>query len=184
MHKIWLNLGLKLTIFLAVLLLTFLQSLNFRSMDDLDLLQVDCTSFLVSRASFLGCEAAKRATKSREIPRHIKSVERLFWKSVDDQFPDKRTETWYNTREKLRISMFLFTFTLKDIYHCERAQKQRIRAIVTKAVFIVTLCPSFSLTNSLTWRILLNLRFRTPSFTMRCKYMIRARVDVTNTDSF
>ena len=65
--------------------------------------------------------------------------EELFWKSVDDQFPDKRTKTWYNIREKLRISMFFCIFTLKDIYHCERAQKERIRTIVTKAVFIAIL---------------------------------------------
>ena len=77
-------------------------------MDDPDLLQVDRTSFLASRASFLGREAAKRATKSREVPRHIKSDEGLFWKSVDDQFPDKRTKTWYNIKEKLRISTFFF----------------------------------------------------------------------------
>ena len=97
-------------------------------MDDPDLLQVDRTSFLASRASFLGREAAKRATKSREVPHHIKSDEGLFWKSVDDQFPDKRTKTRYNIREKLRIIMFFFIFTLKHIYHCERAQKERIRA--------------------------------------------------------
>ena len=30
------------------------------------------TSSLASGASFLGCEAAKRETKSREVPRHIK----------------------------------------------------------------------------------------------------------------
>ena len=30
------------------------------------------TSWLASGASFLGCEAAKRETKSREVPRHIK----------------------------------------------------------------------------------------------------------------
>ena len=30
------------------------------------------TSSLASRASFFGCEAAKRETKSREVPRHIK----------------------------------------------------------------------------------------------------------------
>ena len=30
------------------------------------------TSSLASRASFLGCEEAKRETKSREVPRHIK----------------------------------------------------------------------------------------------------------------
>jgi len=33
----------------------------------LDLLQVDLTSFLASGASLLGREAAKRATKSREV---------------------------------------------------------------------------------------------------------------------
>ena len=175
MQKIWLNLGLNLTIFWAVLLLTFLQCLILRSMDDPDLLQVDRTSFLASRASFLGREAAKRATKSREVPRHIKSDEGLFWKSVDDQFPDKRTKTWYNIREKLRISKFFFIFTLKDIYHRERAQKERIRTIVTKAVVIATLCPSFSFINSLTWRIWLNLRFRTPSFTLTWKYTVKFR---------
>ena len=30
------------------------------------------TSWLASGVSFLGCEAAKRETKSREVPRHIK----------------------------------------------------------------------------------------------------------------
>ena len=69
-------------------------------MDGLDLLQVDLTSFLESRTSFLGHEAAKRPTKSREVPRHIISDEALFWKSVDDQFSDKRTKTWYNIRRK------------------------------------------------------------------------------------
>ena len=39
-------------------------------------------SSLASGASFLGPEAAKRETKSREIPRHIKSDEVLFWKSI------------------------------------------------------------------------------------------------------
>ena len=169
MHKIWLNLGLNLTIFWAVLLLTFLQCLILRSMDDPDLLQVDRTSFLASRASFLGREAAKRATKSREVPRQ------LFWKSVDDQFPNKRTKTWYSIRQKLRISKFFFIFTLKVIYHCERVQKERIRPIVTKAVVIATLCPSFWFINSLTWRIWLNLRFRTPSFTLTWKYTVKFR---------
>ena len=69
-------------------------------MDDPDLLQVDHTSFLASRASFLGREAAKRATKSREVPRHNKSDEGLFWMFVDGQFPEKRTKTWYNIRRK------------------------------------------------------------------------------------
>ena len=38
------------------------------------------TSFLASGASFLGCEAAKRATRSREVPRHIKIGRRTFLK--------------------------------------------------------------------------------------------------------
>ena len=109
--------------------------------------------FLSEQSEFLGCEADKRAMKSRKVPRHNKSDEGLFWKSADDHFPDKRTKTWYNRREKLRISMFFFTFTLKDIYHCERAYKERIRSIVTKGVVIATLCPSFSFANSLAWRI-------------------------------
>ena len=37
----------------------------------LDLLQVDLTSFLASGASLVGREAAKRATKSREVPRTL-----------------------------------------------------------------------------------------------------------------
>ena len=41
--------------------------------------QVDFTSFLASGASSFGREAAKGATKSREVvPRHIKSDEGLF----------------------------------------------------------------------------------------------------------
>ena len=40
------------------------------------------TSFLASGASFFGREAVSRATKSREVPRHIKSDEGLFWKSI------------------------------------------------------------------------------------------------------
>ena len=36
------------------------------------------TSFLASGASFLGREAAKRATNSRQVPRHIKIDEGLF----------------------------------------------------------------------------------------------------------
>ena len=39
-----------------------------------------CTSFLASGASFLGCEAAKRATNSRQVPRHIKIGRRTFLK--------------------------------------------------------------------------------------------------------
>ena len=77
-HKIWLNLGLRLTFFFfAVLLLTFLQCLIFRSIDDLDLLQVNLTSFLASGASFLGRKEAKR---------YIKSDEGIF--CMKDQFPD------------------------------------------------------------------------------------------------
>ena len=38
------------------------------------------TSFLASGASFLGCEAAKRATTSRQVPRHIKVGRRTFLK--------------------------------------------------------------------------------------------------------
>ena len=38
------------------------------------------TSFLASGASFSGCEAAKRATRSREVPRHIKIGRRTFLK--------------------------------------------------------------------------------------------------------
>ena len=78
-HKIWLNLGLRLTFFFffAVLLLTFLQCLIFRSIDDLDLLQVNLTSFLASGASFLGRKAAKR---------YIKSDKGIF--CMKDQFPD------------------------------------------------------------------------------------------------
>ena len=44
------------------------------------------TSFLESGASFLGCEGAKRATKSREVPRHIKTgrrtVLKVYWGST------------------------------------------------------------------------------------------------------
>ena len=119
-----------------------------------------------------------RAPSSTDAPvlllnQPIKSDEGLFWKSVDDQFPNNCTKTWYSIREKLRISMFFFILTLKVIYHCERVQKERIRAIVTKAVVIAILCPSFSFINSLTWRIWLNLRFRTPSFTLTWKYTIK-----------
>ena len=40
------------------------------------------TSFLASGASFLGREAAKRATNSRQVPRNIKiGRETFFWKS-------------------------------------------------------------------------------------------------------
>ena len=38
------------------------------------------TSFLASGASFLGREAAKRATNSRQVPRHIKIGRRTFLK--------------------------------------------------------------------------------------------------------
>ena len=38
------------------------------------------TSFLASGASFLGCEAAKRATNSRQVPRHMKIGRRTFLK--------------------------------------------------------------------------------------------------------
>ena len=40
------------------------------------------TSFLASGASFLGREAAKRAKNSGQVPRHIRSDEGLFWKSI------------------------------------------------------------------------------------------------------
>ena len=38
------------------------------------------TSFLASGASFLGCKAAKRATNSQQVPRHIKIAQRTFLK--------------------------------------------------------------------------------------------------------
>ena len=38
------------------------------------------SSFLASKASFLGCEAANRATRSREDPRHMKIGRRTFLK--------------------------------------------------------------------------------------------------------
>ena len=56
-------------------------SLEARARKRIDLLQVDLTSFFASGASFLGreFEAAKRATKSREVfvPRRIISDEGL-----------------------------------------------------------------------------------------------------------
>ena len=54
-------------------------SLEARARKRVDLLQVDLTSFFASGASFLGREAAKRATKSREVfvPRRIISDEGL-----------------------------------------------------------------------------------------------------------
>ena len=44
----------------------------------LDLLQVDLTSFLASGASLAGREAAKRATKSREVPRTLHRTKDFF----------------------------------------------------------------------------------------------------------
>ena len=53
-------------------------------LNGVDFLQVDLTSFLGSGASSIGREAPKRATKSPEVvPRHIKSSEGLFWKSIN-----------------------------------------------------------------------------------------------------
>ena len=52
------------------------------------------TSFLASGASFLGREASKRTKNSRQVPRHIKSDEGLFWKSIvtGEQFQEKLQE--------------------------------------------------------------------------------------------
>ena len=52
------------------------------------------TSFLVSGASFLGREAAKRAKNSGQVPRHIRSDEGLFWKSIvtEEQLQEKLQE--------------------------------------------------------------------------------------------
>ena len=52
------------------------------------------TSFLASGASFLGREAAKRATNSRQVPRHIKIDEGLFWNSTvaGEQLQEKLQE--------------------------------------------------------------------------------------------
>ena len=44
----------------------------------LDLLQVDLTSFLASGASFLGREPSKRATKSREVRRILNRTKDFF----------------------------------------------------------------------------------------------------------
>ena len=51
------------------------------------------TSFLASGASFLGREVAKRATNSRQVPRHIQIVRRTFlkvycsWKAASGKTP-------------------------------------------------------------------------------------------------
>ena len=52
------------------------------------------TSFLASGAIFSGREAAKRATNSRQVPRHIKIDEGLFWNSTvaGEQLQEKLQE--------------------------------------------------------------------------------------------
>ena len=56
--------------------------------------EIEFHEFLSGGASFLGREAAKRATNSRQVPRHIKIGRRTFWKSIiaGEQLQEKLQE--------------------------------------------------------------------------------------------